>query len=393
MKNVTAAMSAILLSICLLQGCSSKSKQALAQTVSATSPDPQPTQSSEQTIKVPAIEAANLRIEEVRMTADSKLLTTTGRIGFNEDRITHVVAPMTGYLLELKARVGDQVKEGQPIAVIKSKDLAEAIADLLLSNKDLELAQKNHAMTKDLYEHDAASRIAFQQAENDLAKAKMQVTRNTDRLRLMGLSEQEISDSSSKPLQPHVVIKSPIDGVVTERQATPAQYVAADGTPLFTIADLSTVWVLGDVFERDMRLLRPNQRALVVTPAFPNHAFSGRISRIDSVLDPASRTVKVRCIINNERGQLRPEMFATVNFLLEESAETIDIPAAAVLTESGSSFVYLARDETTFVRQKIDVQPDGPGRMRLIAGLRVGDHIVTDGAILVRAEEEKKGDN
>jgi cobalt-zinc-cadmium efflux system membrane fusion protein len=86
-------------------------------------------------------------------------------------------------------------------------------------------------------------------------------------------------------------------------------------------------------------------------------------------------------------------MFATVSFFLEESAETIDIPATAVLTESGSSFVYLARDETTFIRQKIDVQPDGPGRMRLLAGLRVGDHIVTDGAILVRAEEEKKGDN
>ena len=124
MKNSTAALTAILLSICLLQGCSSKSKQALAQTVSATSSDPQQPQSSEQTIRVSATEAANLRIEEVRTTADSKLLTTTGRIGFNEDRITHVVAPMTGYLLELKARVGDQVKAGQPIAVIKSKDLA-----------------------------------------------------------------------------------------------------------------------------------------------------------------------------------------------------------------------------------------------------------------------------
>lgn len=393
MKNSTAALSAIILSFCLLQGCSSKGKQALGQTVSATSSDPQPTPGSEQTVKVPAIEAANLRIEEVRTTADSKLLTATGRVGFNEDRITHVVAPMTGYLLELKARVGDQVKAGQPIAIIKSKDLAEAIADLLLSNKDLELSQKNYAITKDLFEHDAASRMAFQQVENDLAKAKMQVTRNTERLRLMGVSEQEIADSGSKALQPHVVITSPIDGVVTERQATPAQYVAADGTPLFTIADFSTVWVLGDVFERDLRLLRPNQRAQVVTPAFPNQSFSGHVSRIDSVLDPASRTVKVRCVVNNERGQLRPEMFATVNFFVEESAETIDIPAAAVLTESGSSFVYLARDETTFIRQKIDVQPDGPGRMRLLAGLRVGDRIVTDGAILVRAEEEKKGDN
>ena len=390
MKYTKTIPAFMLLFICLLQGCSSKGQIASTQNPAATSPDAQPAALSASLIEVSADEAANLRIEEVREQPASKLLATTGKIGFNEDRITHVVAPTAGYILELKAKVGDPVKEGQTLAVIKSKELAEAIADYLASQKDLELAQKNYAMTKDLFEHEAASRMAFQQAENDLAKSQMQIARNAERLRLIGVSETALSESNRKPIPPRVEIKAPISGVVTERQATTAQYVAADGTPLFTIADLSTVWVLADVFERDLHLLRPNQRAQVTTPAFSDHAFAARVFRINNALDPATRTVKVRCVVTNDSGRLKPEMFASVSFFLEESVPAITIPAQAVLTESGSTFVYLAKGDNAFIRQRVDVQPGEPGRLRLTAGLRAGDRIVTNGTILVRGEEDKK---
>jgi cobalt-zinc-cadmium efflux system membrane fusion protein len=382
-----------IISLCFLQGCSTKGQITSTEKTDAPSQYSQPAGSSGSLIEVSAGEAANLRIEEVREQSASKVLTASGKIGFNEDRITHVVAPTTGYILELKAKVGDPVKEGQMLAVIKSKELAEAIADYLTSQRDLDLAQKNYAMTKDLFEHEAASRMAFQQTENDLAKARMQVERNAEKCRLMGVSETALSESNRKPIPPRVEIKSPINGVVTERQATTAQYVAADGTPLFTISDLSTVWVLADVFERDLRLLRPNQRAQVTTPAFSDQAFAARVSRIDNALDPATRTVKVRCVVTNNSSRLKPEMFAAVSFFLEESVPTITIPAQAVLTESGFSFVYLVKADNTFVRQKVDVQPGEPGRLRLIAGLQVGDRIVTGGTILVRAQEDKKEGN
>lgn len=390
MKYTKAIPVFMFLSVCLLQGCSSKGQLASTQSIVAAPPAEQPDALSASLIVVTADEAANLRIEEVREQDASKLLTTTGKIGFNEDRITHVVAPTAGYILELKAKVGDPVKEGQTLAVIKSKELAEAIADYLGSQKDLELAQKTYAMTRDLFEHEAASRMAFQQADNDLAKSRMQVERNAERLRLMGVSETALSESNWKPIPPRVEIKAPISGVVTERQATTAQYVAADGTPLFTIADLSTVWVLADVFERDLHLLRPNQRARVTTPAFSDHAFAARVFRVNNALDPVTRTVKVRCVVTNDSGRLKPEMFASVSFFLEESVPAITIPAQAVLTESGSTFVYLAKSDNAFVRQKVDVQPGEPGGLRLIAGLRAGDRIVTGGTILVRGEEDKK---
>jgi cobalt-zinc-cadmium efflux system membrane fusion protein len=390
MKYTKTVLAFVLLPIWLSQGCASKDQIAATKATEASSSNAQPDALSASLIEVNVDEAASLRIEEVREAASSKLLTTTGKIGFNEDRITHVVSPTTGYILELKARVGDPVKEGQTLAVIKSKDLSEAVADYSASQKDLDMAQKSYAMTKDLFEHEAASRMAFQQAENDLAKGRMQVERNAERLRLMGVSETALAESDRKAIPPRVEIKSPINGVVTERQATPAQYVAADGVPLFTIADLSTVWVLADVFERDLRLLSPNQRAQVMTPAFPDHVFAARVSRIDNSLDPTSRTVKVRSVVTNEYGRLRPEMFATVNFLLEDSAPALTIPAQAVLTESGSTFVYLAKGDRAFVRQKVDVQPGAPGRLRLIAGLRAGDKIVTGGTMLVRGEEDKK---
>jgi membrane fusion protein, heavy metal efflux system len=381
----------VLFSLCLFQGCSSRGEAALNTTTSASSSDSQPT-ASEALIKVSPAEAANLRIEEVIDRPTARTLTTTGKIGFNEDRISHVVAPMSGYILDLKFKVGDPVKTGQTLAVLKSRELAEAVADLLSSRKDLDLAQKNYAMTADLFEHDATSKMNFQQVENDLAKARMQVEKNQEKLRLMGVPESDLAESNNRPIQPVIAIKSPIDGVVTERQATPGQYVAADGASLFTIADLSTVWVIGDVFEKDMHLLRLNQRAELITPAFPDHKFSARISRIDNVLDAASRTVKVRCVVANERGQLRPEMFATVNFAVSDLERAIDIPAQALLTESGLNFVYLSKGDNTFVRRKVDVQPVEGGQLRLIAGLKVGDRIVTDGTILLRGEEDKRGD-
>jgi len=177
-----------IISLCFVQGCSTKGQITSTEKTDAPSPYSQPAGSSASLIEVSAGEAANLRIEEVREQSASKVLTASGKIGFNEDRITHVVAPTTGYILELKAKVGDPVKEGQMLAVIKSKELAEAIADYLTTQRDLDLAQKNYAMTKDLFEHEAASRMAFQQAENDLAKARMQVERNAEKCRLMGVS-------------------------------------------------------------------------------------------------------------------------------------------------------------------------------------------------------------
>lgn len=395
MKHKKIFLAMLSLFICSLPGCAPQGQGASTQNTATPSRAAQPGATAQPVavIKVSANQATNIRVEEVKEDSASKLLTTTGKIGFNEDRIAHVVAPMTGHILELRAKTGDSVKAGETLAVIKSKELSEAISDYLAGQKDLEMALKNFTMTKDLYEHEAASRMVFQQAENDLAKARVQVARNAEKLRLMGVPDGELSEINKTPIQPRVEIKSPINGVVTERQATPGQYIAADGIPLFTVADLSTVWVLADVFERDLRLLKPNQRAQVTTPAFPEYAFAARVSLINHALDPATRTVKVRCVVTDESKRLKPEMFASVNFFLEEFAPTITIPAQAVLTESGSCFVYLAKADNTFIRQKVDVQPGKPGRLRLISGLRAGDRIVTDGTILVRAKEDAKESN
>src|SRR5262249_44297397 len=172
----------------------------------------------------------------------------------------------------------------------QSREAAALVADHLQSQRDQELAEKTHAMTKDLFEHQAASRIALQQAEGDLARAKAQVARAEEALRVYGLDPKQAAEAGAA--RSIVPVRSSLAGSVIERTVTPGQFVQADSPSLLTIADLSTVWVLMDVFERDVHLVHPGQRVEVTATASPDRRFSARVDRISDTVDPESRTLK-----------------------------------------------------------------------------------------------------
>ena len=264
---------------------------------------------------------------------------------------------------------------------IKSREVASLVADYLQSQRDLDLAQKTYDMNKDLFEHQAASRISFQQAENDLAKAKTNVARGEEALRVLGIDPKEAArDGGFRSLVP---VRSPIGGTLMDRNLTPGQYVQADSTALLTIADLSTVWVLVDVFERDIHLVRVGQKVQVVAAAYPDRRFPASVERISDKVDPDSRTLKVRLLVPNPNFLLKPEMFITSSLELSGGGAAISVPASAVFTEDGKSYVFAAINDRRFERRLIVAAPDAEGRLRVTSGLRVGDRIVTDGAMLL----------
>jgi cobalt-zinc-cadmium efflux system membrane fusion protein len=291
-------------------------------------------------------------------------------------------------VLQLNIKVGDTVHKGETLFFMKSREVAAAVTEHLESHKDLDLAEKTFAMTKDLFEHQAASRISLQQAESEVAKERARVARNEEALRVLGVDVHE-SDSYGD-MSSRIPIKTPLSGTVIERHLTEGQFVQPDSNPLLIIADLSSIWVLADIFERDLHRVQVGQKAEVTTEAYPENQFVARVSYISEVIDPATRTVKVRFLVSNPGPKLKPEMFASVKLFLDESVRGLTVPVKAVFTESGRNFVYVRVNNREFARRQVEIAPDGTARLRVSSGLKVGDKIVSEGAVLLRQQERQQ---
>jgi cobalt-zinc-cadmium efflux system membrane fusion protein len=225
----------------------------------------------------------------------------------------------------------------------------------------------------------------LQQAEGDLAKAKAHVARAEEALHVVGLDPES-------GLRSVVPVLSPLSGSVIERTLTPGQFVQADSTPLLTIADLMTVWVLVDVFERDIHEVHVGQKVQVTAVAYPDRRFTARVERINDKVDPDSRTLKVRLLVLNPNLLLKPEMFISASLDLGGSATGLTVPAQASFTEGDKSYLFVATGDRQFERRQIVAAPDGAGRLRVVSGVTSGDRVVTDGALLLRLRQTQQKD-
>ncbi|PYQ76801.1 MAG: hypothetical protein DMG01_16500 [Acidobacteria bacterium] len=329
---------------------------------------------------------AAIRIEAVVEREIADVFAVAGKVQFDEERVARIVVPLGGQVIDLRVKVGDAVRRGDALCAINSREAAASVGEYIEARKDVELAEKTAAMTEDLFAHEAASRIAMQQAQSDLAKARSRAARTEESLRVLGLNPRDdLAEFNGR-----LPITAPLTGIVIDRRVTAGQFVQSDGTPIMTIADLSTVWVIGDVFERDLQRVSPGQTASITTAAYPGETFHGRVNYISDSIDAATRTAKVRVSVANPGGRLKPEMFASVSLDLEAHNRVMLVPADAVFTEDGRAFVYAEIGRGRFVRRAVDVaQSEGPLR-RVLAGLRPGDRVVVDGALLLRQHEQRR---
>jgi len=313
-------------------------------------------------------------------------LVIAGKVQFDEDRVTRVLAPLAGQVVDLRVRVGDPVRRGDALFAISSREAGAAIGEQIESRKDFELAEKNAAMLRDLFEHEAASKLALQQAESDLAKARARVARTEEASKVLGLA---VHDDSAR-LNGRVPIASPLSGVVIDRKVTEGQFVQGDGTPVVTVANLDRVWVMGDLFERDLRVVDVGQAATMTTAAYPDQRFEGRVTYVGDSIDPTTRTAKVRISAANPRSRLKAEMFVSVALQVATGRRALVVPTDAIFSEQDRSYVYVETGSGRFERRAIEIgHGQGPTR-RVLSGLRAGDRVVVDGALLIRQEETQR---
>ena len=328
---------------------------------------------------------------EVEYSSVKAALPLAARVTYGEDRFSRISSPLQGRVVEVRAKLGDRVKAGDILLVIDSPDISSAYSEFVKEASELEYATRAYELAKDLYENKALPQKDLKQAENDRIKAQAEFRRSKERLLSLRVPAGELD----KPLAEQKItsrfdMKSPLTGTVVERNITPGQSVSGDPTQvLFTVADLDRLQVVADLYERDLDLVKVGQVAAVTVEAYPGVSFPAVLSAIGDVVDPNSRTIKVRAMVDNEAHKLKPEMFARLNIDVGDTSQFIAVPREAVLEVDGKEFVYVVQAGDRYVRRPIKTATASNDQVRILDGLTPGERVVTKGAVLIKGQEAK----
>jgi cobalt-zinc-cadmium efflux system membrane fusion protein len=324
-----------------------------------------------------------IKIQTVAESTAATSVSLPGRVSFDEDHTQRLASPIDGRAVSILVKPGDGVRAGQPLISLSSPGVGQIQADAQKALSDLSLAQKAVDRVHKLQADGAVSDKEVAQAEGDLRKAHSDQGRTAAQLKALGVSASDPAVSVS--------LRAQLAGSVVERNVLLGQEVRADqATPLLTISNLDTVWVIADAYEQDLGLVEDGAAVTIHVPAYPGESFPGRVKHISDVVDPGSRTVKIRCVADNPGHRLKPEMFAKVDVQNKAGHKLILVPTKAVLNDGDKSVAIVASEGNVFRARRIEVGPEVEGQVRILAGLRAGEKIVTDGAIFIKREIESR---
>jgi membrane fusion protein, heavy metal efflux system len=320
-------------------------------------------------------------VEAAAAYAATSQLVATGTVNPDVTRNVPVISIAAGRVVEIRARLGDTVKKGQVLMRVHSADIAGAHADYRKAVTDEKLAKTQLDRSKLLYDKGAVSLNDLQVAQDAEDKAKVDVENTAEKIRVLGGNV----DSPGAIVD----VVAPVSGVITDQQVTAASGVQGLSAPNpFTISDLSTVWILCDVYENDLATVHVGDPAEIRVNAYPDKVLTGRISNVGSVLDPNTRSAKVRIEVRNP-GVLRVGMFVTATFHGTKKATRASVPAAAILHLHDRDWVYVPAGDKKFRRVEVAAGGGLPnGRQEIVSGLDVGQKVVANALELQNTVEQ-----
>lgn len=315
------------------------------------------------------------------------LISATGKVEANADKIAHVSPRISGKIVNVKGSLGDSVAAGQQLATLDSVELGEALSRYHQSKTKLTLAQSNMDRIKTLVEKKIAARKDILQAESDYKTAQTELHTDEERLSLYGVALSELKgDDHKKPLLP---VRSPIGGIITEKHAIVGE-LADPSKSLYTIADLSSVWIVVDINEKDLAKVHRGQAAAVIVGAFPNLKLKGRITYIADLVDQTTRTVKARVEVANPGRKLKPEMFATIELALAaDSLPVLAVPEDAVQELDGKKVVFVVEEKDEFAARPVQPGRTANGLVEIVSGLKEGENYAVKGSFILKSEVKK----
>jgi cobalt-zinc-cadmium efflux system membrane fusion protein len=342
------------------------------------------------------LSSGQVKIEPVLATSEEAVVRTSGKGGFNEDHLSYVSSPLVGRVVEVDVRAGAHVEPGQTLAVIDSPDLGAASSEFIKARADLILAERTHKLAQELLAAKAMAAKDSQKAEDEYVKAKADLRRTRERLLSLGMPQDQLDGPlEALHVRSQFNLTAPISGTVVERTLTLGQMVGGDAPQrLFIIADLNTLWVTVDIYEKDLPLIHPGEEVSVQAAAWPDEQFHGRIDYVGDTVDPNSRTIKVRLTVDNHQLRLKPEMFVTASVHTTGTATVLTVPLAAVHGEgTGQPYVFAGVDGNRFARRPVTLGAKVDDRVAVLTGLSPQDRVVTTGSILLKAEADRQANS
>ena len=328
----------------------------------------------------------SLGVERISSALFHSQVKTDGRIVFNGDQLTPVYPQYSGRVTRVIAPLGALLRAGQPLFVLEAAEYSQGQSDLLAAQAQLKLALANEQRRHASYDVHGASLQDWQQAQSDLAGAQAAAAAAHNRLRILGQSEAQIDvllESGARP-QARVTAAAPLAGVVVDRQLGPGQYLqAGTSSAVYTIADLSSVWLLASVREADAAAVHVGQPVTVHVTAIPEREFRTRVSYVAPTVDPATRRVAVHAVIGNADGALKPEMLANAEIQTSADVPAPAVPRQAVIYEGDRSRVWVIRTDHDVALRQIRLGREQDERLEVLQGLGVGERVVTRGALFI----------
>lgn len=299
-------------------------------------------------------------------------LNLTGKITFNQDKMVKVYPLVGGHIEAVKADLGSHVEKGQVLAIIRSGDLADLEQQAISARGQLAVAEKNFQVAQDMAQGGLTSQRDLVAAREQLQAAKGEVNRVEERRRIMG------SNGSV------YVVKAPVSGFVVEKTAAQGMELRSDDPEsLFTISNLDEVWVMANVYESDLSNVQEGNDGIITTLSYPDKVYRGKVDKVFNVLDPDSKTMKVRITLQNPDYRLKPEMFANVQLSYPGRERRVAIPANAIVFDKNRNFVVFVNTQQQPIVREIDVYKTIGDTTYLSGGLAAGDRIVTKNQLLI----------
>jgi cobalt-zinc-cadmium efflux system membrane fusion protein len=312
-------------------------------------------------------------------------IVTSGRVTFDDSRVTHVFSPVNGRVLEVLAQPGARLERGAPLATLASPDIGQAFSDMVKAEADLAAAQREFARQRELFEAHAGAQRDLEGAENNSRKAQAELDRAKQKVVLL-------APNAKNEVTQDYTLRAPIPGEVIARNVNPGaevqgQYSGGAAIELFTIGELDRVWVVADVYEVDIPKVKKGAVVSVKVVSYPDRSFQGSVDWISGALDPASHTAKVRCSIQNPRRELRPEMYATASIALED-VRALALPRSAILRLGDRTVVFVEKGQTPkglleFEPRNVTLRDVGSDFVAVTDGVKAGEKVVTSGAIFL----------
>lgn len=335
-----------------------------------------------QLFDIPQDQMSHVQVVAVSPTKLTRTMRLTGSVAYNAFETTPVVSQVGGPVTRILVVPGDHVKQGQPMLEVSSPDYSQLLDTYLKAADASRLADRNYSRAQDLYQHQALAERDLQQAESDKDQARADLDAAEQGLKILGVKDP--ANLSKGPATANIPVLAPISGEVVERQVSPGQVLQAGQTQAFTISNMDTVWVVANVYQADLAYVHTGDNVVVQTDAYPD-TFHGRISYISPALDPNTRTLQARVVVDNKGEKLKRDMYCTVMVTAGTVNNAIAVPDAAVLRDDENlPFVYVESGTNQFGRRSVRIGESTNGETQVLSGLSAGDKVVGNGSLFLQ---------